>query len=238
MYNKQVKKTSYMSWVLIALMLSLAGAAVYIVKVILSDDNPKKNSYIANVTLLKPPPLPPIKEKPPEPEPLKEIQKKEEIIDPVTQNEPQSSQNADSHDNTPADNNLGVDAEGGAGGDAFGLVGKKGGRSIIAGGEGSLGKLSLLSKFSGYTHIAETEIRKRVIKRLEEEGRIPKGKLQAVARISLDSDGIVVECKIIGSSGNHNMDKAINQALNQFKISEPPPDGMPRKMDIRFTYQS
>jgi TonB family protein len=238
MYNKQVKKTSYMSWVLIALMLSLAGAAVYIVKVILSDDNPKKNSYIANVTLLKPPPPPPIKEKPPEPEPLKEIQKKEEIIDPVTQNEPQSPQNADSHDNTPAGNNLGVDAEGGAGGDAFGLVGKKGGRSIIAGGEGGLGKLSLLSKFSGYTHIAETEMRKRVIKHLEEEGGIPKGKLQAVARISLDSDGIVVECRIIGSSGNHNMDNAINQALSQFKISEPPPDGMPRKMAIRFTYQS
>jgi len=233
--HKQDKKTPIVAWVLLALMVILAGVVVYVVKAVLSDDSPRRKRFVETVTLLKPPPPPPpIKEKPPEPP--KEIQKKEEIIEPGPKDE---SPKMDKQDNTPAGDKLGLDAEGTAGGDAFGLVGNKGGRGILSGsGGGGLGKLSLLSKFGGYTHIAEAEIRKKVLKRLDEEGGIPKGKLSAVARIRLDSNGAIIDCKIVGSSGNHNMDDAITQALNHMKISEPPPDGMPLKMDIKFSYQS
>ena len=99
-----------------------------------------------------------------------------------------------------------------------------------------MGRLSFLSKFSGYSHIVETEIRKKVMKRLDEDGGIPKGKLQAVVRVSLDSSGSY-KYKIIGSSGNHKMDEAIKQSLAEIKISEPPPDGMPRTMTIKITSQ-
>ncbi|OGP12492.1 MAG: hypothetical protein A2052_00835 [Deltaproteobacteria bacterium GWA2_54_12] len=243
MSDKEIKKISVVSLGLLVVMVILLGAAAYTVKAVLSDDSPRKKSSVTMVTLLKPPPPPQIKEKLPEPEQVREIQKKEEVFT----SEPQDVGNQDSkpageEDNTPAGDNLGVDAEGTAGGDAFGLVGKKGGRSLLAGGGGSgggggLGRLSLLSKYTGYTQIVETEIRKRVMKRLDEEGGIPRGKLQVVARVSVDSSGAVIDYRIIGSSGNHRMDEAIKQALGDIKISEPPPDGMPRTMDIKFTYQ-
>lgn len=101
-----------------------------------------------------------------------------------------------------------------------------------------MGKLSFLSKFSGYTRVVESEIRKKVIKRLDEEGGVPRGKLQAILRVSVDSKGSIVECKIIGSSGNNRMDEAIKQAVADLRISQTPPEGMPRKMDIKLTYQS
>jgi TonB family protein len=203
-------------------------------KTFLSDDSPHKKSSPIMVTLMKPPPPPQIKEKPPEPEQLKQPPK-EEIFTPT----PEDSNPGLDKDNTPAGDSLGVDAEGTAGGDAFGLVGKKGGRSLLAGegGSGGMGRLSLLIKFAGYAHTVEAEIRKKVMKRLDQDGGIPKGKLQAGVRVRLDGSGAVVDYKIIGSSGNRKMDEAVKQALSDTKLSEPPPDGMPRTMIIKISSQ-
>lgn len=234
MFEKGEKKGAALTWGLMAVVVAMLGAGAYFVKTVLSDDDAQRRKPIAIVTLMKPPPPPQVKEKPLE-QP-KEIKQKEEIVDPAQQNEPTPRDN--DQDNPPAGDRLGLDAEGGAGSDAFGLIGKKGGRSLIAGEGGGMGKLSLLSKYAGYTHLMQAEIRKIVMRYLEEEGGIPKGKLQAVARVSVRSDGTIADCKIIGSSGNHAMDDTIKKALSQFKISEPPPDGMPRTMDIRLTYQS
>ncbi len=227
-----VKEKKSPPWILIGVFILFVGGGVYLVKTILSEDAPRRKDTTATVTLLKPPPPPVIREKPPEPEPVKEM-KKEEIIDPGVKNE--SPQN-DNQDDTPTGNDLGVDAEGGAGSDGFGLVGKKGGRSILAGG-GGFGKGSLLAKFSGYTQVVTTELRKKVMKRLDEEGGIPRGKLQAVVRVTVDSDGRVSDYRIIGSSGNSRMDEAIIQSLRSFRASEAPPEGMPKTMDIRIASQ-
>jgi TonB family protein len=160
--------------------------------------------------------------------------KKEEIIS--TEEKEDQTPQGDSQDKTPAGDSLGVDAEGKAGGDSFGLVGKKGGRSLIAGGLG-IGTGSLLTKFAGYTQIVTTELRKKVMKLLDEEGGIPKGKFQAVVRVSIDTDGKIIDYRIIGSSGSNKMDDAVNRSLRAFRISEPPPDGMPRTMDIKIVSQ-
>jgi len=234
MSDKQTAKTFPIPWGLIAAMIIGLGVCVYLVMAVLSDDGPRSRSSVTTVTLLKPPPPPQIKEKLPEPEEVK-LQKKEEIIEPV----PQTDQNkAGEEDNAPAGDNLGPDADGTAGSDGFGLVGKKGGRSIIAGDGGSgdaMGRLSLLSKYAGYSQIVESEIRKAVMKKLDENGGIPKGKLQAVAKISVDKQGAIVSYKIIGSSGNHQMDKAVEQSLNTIRLSASPPNGMPRTITIRVT---
>ncbi len=224
---------SFLAWGILALMVVLAGVGAYMVKSFLSSDIPGKKSSTVMVTLLKPPPPPQIKEKLPEPEQLKQPPKEE-----IYTRQEDSNPGPDK-DNTPAGDNLGLDAEGTAGGDAFGLVGKKGGRSLLAGegGTGGMGRLSLLVKFAGYTHTVEAEIRKRVMKRLDQDGGIPKGKLQAGVRISLDGSGAVVDFKIMGSSGNHKMDEAVKQALADTKLSDPPPDGMPRTMIIKITSQ-
>jgi protein TonB len=224
------KKSAPKSWGLIALMIVFVVAAVYIVKMVLSEDGPHKKSSVTTVTLLKPPPPVTVKEKPPEE--IKQVDKKIEQTIDTPQDQPKGPEN----DNTPAGDKLGLDAEGRAGGDAFGLAGKKGGRSLLAGGDG-MGRLSLLSKFAGYNRKAEAELRKKIMKRLDEEGGIPKGKLQAVVRISLDTNGAVVKFRIIGSSGNNRMDDAIKDSLGNVKISEPPPDGMPKTMDIKIASQ-
>jgi len=236
MSDKQKTQQSTVSWGLIALVVVFLGGAAYIIVNVLSGEGPRKRDSVATVTLLKPPPVQ-VKEKLPEPEPVKEMQKKEEIVDPTQgpKDEPQNNEN----DNTPAGDKLGLDAEGKAGGDSFGLVGKKGGRSLLSGdGGGGMGRLSLLSKFGWYTQIVETEIRKKVMKHLDENGGIPRGKLQAVVQVSVDSVGAIVKYKIIGSSGNHKMDDAVKQSIGDIKISEPPPEGMPRTMSIRVTSQS
>jgi TonB family protein len=235
MSEKDKKQAPTVSWGLIALVVVFLGGAAFIIVNVLSGEGPKRKSDFTTVTLLKPPPVQ-VKEKLPEPEPVKEMQK-EAMVDPTPglQNEAQNNDN----DNTPAGENLGVDAEGKAGGDSFGLVGKKGGRSILSGdGGGGMGRLSLLSKFGWYTQLVETEIRKKVMKHLDENGGIPRGKLQAVVQVSVNSAGAIVKYKIIGSSGNHKMDEAVKQSIGDIKISEPPPDGMPRTMSIRVTSRS
>jgi len=51
-------------------------------------------------------------------------------------------------------------------------------------------------------------------------------------------NGTVTKYRIVGSSGNHKMDEAVNQSLKKLRISEPPPEGMPRTMQIRVIFQS
>lgn len=222
--TRQLHKKPPFPWRMIAVVVVLLGIGIYAVMTVLLDDGPKKKSPITTVTLLKPPPPPEIKQKPPEPEVPKEAPK-EQIIDPGPK-EPQNE--------APAGENLSLDADGSAGSDGFGLGAKKGGRGIL-GGDG--GKFSLLAKYAGYTKLVEAEIRKRVMKRLDEDGGVPKGKLQTVVQVSIDGRGMVSEYKIVGSSGNHKMDEAVKQSLGQVRISEPPPDGMPRKMSIRISSQ-
>jgi TonB family protein len=76
------------------------------------------------------------------------------------------------------------------------------------------------------------------MKRLDQEGGIPKGKLQTVVQVSVDTRGTIVSYKIIGSSGNNRLDDAVKESLGQVRISEPPPDGMPKTMSVRISSQS
>jgi periplasmic protein TonB len=216
-------------WVLVVAVIALVGGGVYIIKHVLSEDEPRRKNTTATVTLLKPPPVV-IKEKPPEPEPMKEVQKKDDFVDPGPQNEQQDS------DSAPAGDELGVDAEGGAGGDSFGLKAKKGGRGLLEGGDG-MGKMSLLSKYAGYSQIAQNLLKKKVLKRLDEDGGIPKGKVETTVSLTLNSNGDVVRAKIIGSSGNHRMDDAVMLEAGNMRLNEPPPEGMPRTMKIKITSQ-
>ncbi len=226
---KKKKSSQRMIWVAssaIAVFFILAGA--FLVKILISDNGQKRKRQIQMVTLLKPPPPPKIKEKPPEPE----IKKKEEVMEQKV-DEPEPEEMPDeASDEAPPGEDLGLDGDGTAGSDGFGLRAKKGGRPLIGGGQGSK---SLLRKYGWYTHILQEEIRKEVRKHLDQNGGIPEGKLTAIVRIVIDGQGVISDYAIVGSSGNHDMDKAVKAALGVARIEEPPPRGMPKALKLKIS---
>ena len=180
------------------------------------------------VTLMKPPPPPKIKEKPPEPE----VEKKEEIIEPEQQEPEPEPMEDQANDEPPPGNELGLDADGAGGSDGFGLKAKKGGRSLIG---GKYSDSSLMRRYAWYTRIIQEELRKRINKYMEGNGGVPDGNLKAIVQISLDKEGNVLDFLIEGSSGNDHMDEALKKTLALAKISEPPPQGMPKTLKLKIS---
>ncbi len=238
MAQKKQNKSSVQTWLVPGIVgLVLLSGVGFVVKVMMSDDGPGKKASFSTVTLIKPPPE--VKEKPPEPQVQKEAPK-ESIVAPNEAPQPQDQAQDQSQDNTPAGSELGLDSAGGAGTDGFGLVGKKGGRALTlgsGGGRGGLSEYALLAKYGWYTRKIQEEIKTEVRKNLSQEGGIPKGKLQAVIKIVLDSRGKIIKYELVGTSGNSKMDEAVRATLAQIRISEPPPEGMPSGMTVKITSQ-
>jgi outer membrane biosynthesis protein TonB len=201
----------------------LVAGVVMLYRFLASDDGKKRQRKPLPVTLLKPPPPPKIKEKPPEPE----IKKKEEVIEQKVE-EKQEDQKQDQDEPPPSDR-LGLDADGTAGSDGFGLAANKGGRALIGGGGGSL-----LAKYAFYTSGLQEEIRKRLREHLEANGGIPQGDLKTMVKITLDEQGKFAAFDITGSSGNHQMDEAVAKVLGLSRTG-PPPEGMPRTVKLQIS---
>ncbi len=225
--------------------LCLAGAVVYMVK---SDSGSSgKKVFIAKVDLVKPnlpdKPPPPPKEQPQTPEP----QKKESIMTPQNMDQAQDSRPMKGDDKPAAEGPLGVQGEGGAGSDAFGLVGRgRSGRDITTVGTGGsangvigggLDQAALLRKFGKYNQLVQEELTGAVRKWLEQNGGVPKGKLEAIVQIVLDDAGTVKKAKVTRSCGNQTLDDAVKQLCACQKISEPLPKDMPRTINVKITSQ-
>jgi periplasmic protein TonB len=234
------KKQQEKKWLIPILVLAaFAGLFGLLIKLVLSESGAKPRKEVQVITLIKPPPE--VKEKLPEPEVPKEVPK--QTIETPSEAPPTPTNDAPeaADDSPPAGDNLAVDGDGGAGDNAFGLGAKKGGRALTLGGTGGggggsgLNRLSLLSKYGGYSHKMQSDIEKKVKKVLEGEGGRPKGKQQTIIKLTLAPDGSVVKFSIVGSSGVDRLDAAFRTALTGLKLSEPPPDGMPSTMTLRIT---
>jgi TonB family protein len=222
--TKQSKSTWIISISVTFVFLFVCYSAV---KALISDDGSKRRRHIQMVTLIKPPPPPKIEEKPPEPE----IEEKEEIIEPEPEEVVSEEQNDAPPDDAQAGDNLGVDADGAAGSDAFGLVGKKGGRALLAG----YGDRTLMQRYAWYTRIIQEEIRKRINDHMSRNGGIPDGDHKALIKIVLDPRGNIIDFRINESSGNDSMDRALAETLHAIRISESPPAGMPRSIKLKIS---
>jgi len=134
---------------------------------------------------------------------------------------------------------LGLEGEGGAGADGFGLVGRgKGGRDVTTlgtgFGRGGGDQASLARRYGWYTRIVGEELNKLVRKRLEENGGMPKGTAEVEVWIEMDEQGNIADYRIIRSSGNKAMDEAV-KALKYARISRPLPKGIYTGMNYKIT---
>ncbi|WP_320044889.1 TonB C-terminal domain-containing protein [uncultured Desulfobacter sp.] len=199
-------------------------------KFFLKNDSGVRKRQIQRVTLVKPPPPPKIKEKLPEPE----VKKIEEIVEPEIEEQIEDNMD-DAMDDTPPGEDLGLDADGTGGADGFGLKAKKGGRSLIG---GSGGDKSLLKRYAWYTRMLQDEIREKVNSYLEDKADLPGGKHKMLLWIMLDDNGNMVLRSIPKSSGILKVDDAVEQAIAGLRVSEMPPEDMPKLLKIKVTFKS
>ena len=198
-------------------LLSVTLGMVIFVRHMLSGDVPHGKKTVQQITLLQPPPPPPpppkIEEKPPEPEVKEEVKQ-----------EPPEPQEQDAADEPPPGADLGLDAEGGAGGDAFGLVGKKGGRDLIGGGGGS--------RFGWYSTIVQRDI----LDLLGDVARVRSQRYSVMVKLWINAEGRVTRAELLSSSGNKEVDHSLTTALADLhQLSERPPDDLPQPVKLRIT---
>ncbi len=196
----------------------LGGAAVVLVVVLAlvwlirgmdgKPDGPKRQTAQV-VQIVRPPPPPPDQPPPPPPE--------EKIEEPLPQDTPEPEQAPEQ-----SSEQLGLDADGAAGADGFGLAARRGGRDLVGSGTGA---------FVWYTSM----LKDAILDSLSADERIRKGSYQVTVRVWLANDGRIERIRLAGSSGNRDLDSAIEQALGRVaRVREAPPLEMPQPVTLRI----
>ena len=168
-----------------------------------------KRQTVQTIKLIRPPPPPPEQPPPPPPE--------EKVEEPLPQDAPEE---APPDDAAPSEQ-LGLDAEGVAGSDGFGLAARKGGRELGLGG----------AAFAWYT----TMLKDSILDVLSSDERIRRGSYQVTVRVWLTNAGDVERIKLASTSGNRELDAAIEHALEKMgRVREAPPLEMPQPVTLRI----
>ncbi len=210
---EQEKPVGNLKKVILVLLAIAAIAVVYFVGGMISKpiDPPKKT--VQEIKIFRPPPPPPEMDEEPPPEP--------EVEEEVELPEPDEAPDIPDMDAPPAEQ-LGLDAEGSAGGDSFGLAARKGGRSLIGDGNADVNMW-----YAG--NIVKTAI-------LDLLTDID-GLLIARYRVRLDvwvnPRGEVTRFKLLQSTGDAEVDGKINNALQNMKrFKTLPPPNMPQPIKL------
>jgi periplasmic protein TonB len=184
------------------------GAIVYFIKSMISGAPAPMKQIAQQVQIIRPPPPPPEEPPPPEQEEV-EVQRPEE--------RPQEA-----NDEPPPGEQLGLDAEGAAGGDDFGLVGRKGGRDLLASGGGA---------FAWYTGL----LKNAILDRLQDDKKLRAGSYSVVVRVWLRTDGGIDKVQLANSTGSKELDRAIEVALADLhQVGQTPPIEMPQPVSLRI----
>lgn len=179
-------------------------------------ETPKKKAPVNMVNIIPPlpppppPPPPPPKERPPEPETVKE-----EKFQP--ENAPKPEPVAAEPEPAPMGTNIQGD-----GPDAFGLA--KGGGGGMIGGTGKGNGKGGGSKYGFYAG----QVQSRVVDALRNHKKTRSATLNVKVRIWADSTGRVTKATLSGTSGDASVDRAIrDEILTGLQLQNPPPEGMP-----------
>ncbi len=210
--NDRAQRFRYLPLVILAVVVVSAGFGVYsMVRNFLSSDPGPKKQVVQEIHVIRPPPPPPDTPPPPPPPPEEkvDVHEPEPEPDPTPSNEP------------PPAEQLGLDAAGGAGGDAFGLVGRQGGRDLLASGG---------SAFAWYGGLLKNEI----LERLQDDKEIRKGAYTVTVKVWVRDDGSVERARLAQSTGDRERDKEIETAISRVHLSQSPPPDMPQPIDLRI----
>lgn len=181
---------------------------------------PRTKKVAQRITVIQPPLPPPV---PPEQKPPPEEEKVEKIEEPEPEPEPAPEQ-----DEAPPAEELGLDADGAAGSDGFGLAARKGGRAILGGGGGNA-----ILWYGG-------QIQRQVengLQSLLADSAAGKAGYSVVVDVWIGVDGRVERCELSSGSGKADVDQALRAALPRLTASagRPPPENMPQPIRIRLT---
>ena len=173
---------------------------------------PSPNKPVAQeVRIIRPPPPPPDVKPPPPPPP-------EEDVDVPEPEQPPDTPS----DEPPPGEQLGLDADGTAGSDGFGLAARKGGRDLLASGNGA---------FTWYANVIKGEL----LSRLEDEAAARRGSYSISVRIWVRPDGTIERYRLAQSTGDASRDRAIEAVLSRMsRFSQAPPPDMPQPVSLRL----
>jgi protein TonB len=171
---------------------------------------------VQNITVIRPPPPPPPEETPPPPPP-------EKVEQQIPQNEPEPTPD---NSPTPPQQQLGLDADGSAGDDGFGLAARKGGSDLV----GSAG-----AAFAWYTG----KLKDEVTDRLSNDAKLRGKKYTVAVRIWLESDGRIRDVKMTSGTGSRDLDSTISSDIAALgRLSASPPLEMPQPISLQIVSRS
>jgi periplasmic protein TonB len=211
--GKPRKKNRYLPAIVLGLTVTTLGVGAFaLVRSFLSSAPSQPKPAVQVVQLIRPPPPPPDLPPPPPPPPDEKV----DVPDPQDKPDPTPS-----HDPPPGEQ-LGLDAEGSAGGDEFGLAARKGGRDLLATGG---------SAYAWYAGLLKDQIQDL----LSGDKRAHNGEYSVIVRVWVRNDGSVDRVRIAQSSGNRDRDQAIESALSRItRLSQAPPADMPEPISLRI----
>lgn len=168
---------------------------------------------VQEISLVQPPPPPPPPPKMEEPPPPEQV-----IEEPKPEPEPVADE-APADEAMPGDE-LGLDADGTAGSDGFGLRGKKGGRGLIGGGD----------RNRWYAGVLQRELQSLLSSNADARGE----KYAVVVKIWMAGDGRVERFELLDSTGNDDSDAALRKTLTRLHMKDSPPEDMPQPVKLRI----
>lgn len=189
--------------------LVVAGAGALLIKKMAGRGAPAPPAVQQISIVLPPPPPPPPKLEEPEPE---EVEIEEPEPEPVV----------DDSAEPPPGQELGLDADGVAGADAFGLRARKGGRGLLGG-----------DRFSWYAGVLQRDLQAILSNDDEVRGL---GEYAVVVSISLTADGRLEQTRLVSGSNNPRLDEALRKALSAgVRLSQQPPEDLPQPIRLRIS---
>ncbi len=220
------KKKRYLKYLPVAIGVALAllvAIGLYLVRDIFQKPVQGKKQIQQVSVVQPPPPPPPPEQKPPEPEVKEE---KIEELEPEPEPEPEEQA-----EEPPPGEQLGVDSDGSAGSDAFGLVGKKGGHGLIGGGGGNTA-IYLAQQI-------KKEMEAQLHRYLEEQGKARTTSYSAVVHVWIGEDGAISRIELANSSGDSDVDGQLKTGLDKFRANHRFPSTLPAKLQpLKFKIRS